>query len=59
MATDDLMGGYAVYTTPNAVLQEMAAAGNVSELPISVSYSYWPSLSVQGVSLNPSLPYAQ
>ncbi|MEU9336327.1 hypothetical protein AB0D49_24610 [Streptomyces sp. NPDC048290] len=27
MSSDDLMGGYAAYTTPNAAVQELATTG--------------------------------
>ncbi|WP_328915595.1 MULTISPECIES: hypothetical protein [unclassified Streptomyces] len=49
MNTGDLMGGYAAYTTPNAVLQEMATtsvkAAEESSISISISISYSLSLS--------------
>ena len=36
MNTSDLMGGYAAYVTPNAVLQEMATTG-ASQTPPTAS----------------------
>ncbi|WP_328915598.1 MULTISPECIES: hypothetical protein [unclassified Streptomyces] len=49
MNTGDLMAGYAAYTTPNAVLQEMATTSATvapdSSISISISISYSLSLS--------------
>jgi hypothetical protein len=49
MSANELMGGYAAYTTPNAVLQEMATtavkSSEESSISISISISYSLSLS--------------
>ena len=39
MATADLMGGYAAYATPNAIVQEMATSGVSQDGNFSFSIS--------------------